>query len=179
MLARVPDAPPGTKGISCFIVPKFLVDDDGSLGERNGVTACRSSTRWASTPARPACSRYDDAVGYLVGEPNQGMRYMFTMMNTRAAVGRAAGPGGGGAAPTSRRWPTPASGAQGRAVGAPAGPASPIIEHPDVRRMLLTMRAHIEAMRALLYLNAEASTSPGTHPDADGAAARARSWSTC
>ena len=89
VLARVPDAPPGTKGISCFIVPKFLVNDDGSLGERNNVK-CIGIEHKMGIHASPTCVlEYDDAVGYLIGEePNAGMRYMFTMMNTaRLSVG--------------------------------------------------------------------------------------------
>ncbi|MGH9193514.1 MAG: acyl-CoA dehydrogenase family protein, partial [Acidimicrobiales bacterium] len=88
VLARVPDAPPGTKGISCFIVPKFLVAEDGSVGERNRVE-CVSIEQKMGINASPTCvMAYDGAVGYLIGEPNQGMRYMFTMMNTaRLSVG--------------------------------------------------------------------------------------------
>ncbi|HEU4841484.1 MAG TPA: acyl-CoA dehydrogenase family protein, partial [Ilumatobacteraceae bacterium] len=88
VLARVPDAPPGTRGISCFIVPKFLVRDDGSLGEANSLE-CVSIEHKMGINASPTCvMAYEDAVGYLVGEPNQGMRYMFTMMNTaRLSVG--------------------------------------------------------------------------------------------
>ena len=88
VLARVPDAPPGTKGISCFIVPKFLVGDDGALGERNSVE-CVSIEDKMGINASPTCvMAYEDAVGYLIGEPNQGMRYMFRMMNTaRLSVG--------------------------------------------------------------------------------------------
>ena len=88
VLARVPDAPPGTKGISCFIVPKFLVDDDGSLGERNTLE-CVSIEQKMGIKASPTCvMAYEGAVGYLIGEPNQGMRYMFKMMNNaRLSVG--------------------------------------------------------------------------------------------
>ncbi len=88
VLARVPDAPPGTRGISCFIVPKFLVGEDGSLGERNAVT-CASIEHKMGIHASPTCVlAYDDAVGYLIGEANAGMRYMFTMMNNaRLSVG--------------------------------------------------------------------------------------------
>ena len=88
VLARVPDAPPGTKGISCFIVPKLLVGDDGELGERNSVE-CVSIEDKMGINASPTCvMAYEDAVGYLIGEPNQGMRYMFRMMNTaRLSVG--------------------------------------------------------------------------------------------
>jgi alkylation response protein AidB-like acyl-CoA dehydrogenase len=88
VLARVPDAPPGTKGISLFIVPKFLVNDDGSLGDRNGVE-CVSIEHKMGINASPTCVLdYQDATGYLIGEANAGMRYMFTMMNNaRLSVG--------------------------------------------------------------------------------------------
>ena len=89
VLARAPDAPPGTKGISCFIVPKFLVNDDGSLGERNDVDVRldRAQDGHQGQPHLRA-GRSDGAVGYLIGEENQGMRYMFTMMNNaRLSVG--------------------------------------------------------------------------------------------
>jgi 3-(methylthio)propanoyl-CoA dehydrogenase len=156
VLARVPGAPPGTKGISCFIVPKYLVTADGSLGERNDVR-CVAIEHKLGIHASPTCvMSYGDvggAVGYLVGEANQGMRYMFTMMNNaRLSVGIQ------GLAMAERAYQDALRYAQqrrqGRAVGVPAGGPSPIIEHPDVRRMLLTMKAHIEAMRALLYTNA-------------------------
>jgi alkylation response protein AidB-like acyl-CoA dehydrogenase len=156
VLARVPDAPPGTRGISCFIVPKYLVNDDGSLGTRNDLR-CVSIEHKLGIHASPTCvMSYGDAggaVGYLIGEANQGMRYMFTMMNTaRLSVGLQ------GLAISERAYQDALRYAQernqGRATGAPAGEPSPIVEHPDVRRMLLTMRAYIEAMRALLYTNA-------------------------
>jgi alkylation response protein AidB-like acyl-CoA dehydrogenase len=156
VLARVPGAPPGTKGISCFIVPKYLVNTDGSLGERNDVR-CVAIEHKLGIHASPTCvMSYGDAggaVGYLVGEANQGMRYMFTMMNNaRLSVGLQ------GLAMAERAYQDALRYAQqrrqGRAVGAPAGTSSPIVEHPDVRRMLLTMKAYIEAMRALLYTNA-------------------------
>jgi hypothetical protein len=148
----VPDAPPGTKGISCFIVPKFLVADDGSLGERNSLQ-CVSIEHKMGINASPTCvMAYDDAVGYLIGEANQGMRYMFTMMNNaRLSVGLE------GLAIGDRAYQQAVAYAaerkQGRAPGATED--SPIIEHADVRRMLMTMKAHIEALRALVYLNAE------------------------
>ena len=156
VLARVPDAPPGTRGISCFIVPKYLVNADGSLGARNDLR-CVSIEHKLGIHASPTCvmSYGDDggAIGYLIGEANQGMRYMFTMMNTaRLSVGIQ------GLAIAERAYQDALRYAQerrqGRAIDAPKGEASPIVEHPDVRRMLLTMRAYIEAMRALLYTNA-------------------------
>ena len=153
VLARVPDAPPGTRGISCFIVPKFLVNDDGSLGERNAVK-CIGIEHKMGIHASPTCTmEYDGAVGYLIGEANAGMRYMFTMMNNaRLSVGLE------GLCVAERAYQAAVTYAQersqGRAIGAPAGVSSPIIEHADVRRMLLHMRSHIEAMRALAYTNA-------------------------
>jgi 3-(methylthio)propanoyl-CoA dehydrogenase len=166
VLARVPDAPPGTRGISCFIVPKFLVSDDASLGERNRVE-CVSIERKMGINASPTCvMAYDGAVGYLIGEPNQGMRYMFTMMNTaRLSVGLE------GLAVGERAYQQAVAYArerrQGRAPGAPAGESSPIIQHPDVRRMLLTMRSQIEALRCIAYLNAESLDLARLHPDGD------------
>ncbi|HEX6419982.1 MAG TPA: acyl-CoA dehydrogenase, partial [Acidimicrobiales bacterium] len=164
VLARVPDAPPGTKGISCFIVPKRLVDEDGTLGERNGVQ-CVSIESKMGINASPTCvMAYEDAVGYLIGEPNEGMRYMFKMMNNaRLSVGVE------GLSLGERAYQQAVAYArerrQGRAPGAPAGEPSPIVEHPDVRRMLLTMRAQIEALRCLAYLNAESIDLAARHPD--------------
>ncbi len=167
VLARVPDAPPGTRGISCFIVPKYLVNEDGSLGAGNDLR-CVSIEHKLGTHASPTCvMSYGDAggaVGYLIGEANQGMRYMFTMMNTaRLSVGVQ------GLAVAERAYQDALRYAQerrqGRAVGAPAGEPSPIVEHPDVRRMLLTMKAFIEAMRALLYTNAVSIDLARYHPD--------------
>jgi len=155
VLARVPDAPPGTRGISCFIVPKRLVSEEGSLGELNRVR-CIGIEHKMGIHASPTCTlEYDDAVGYLIGEPNAGMRLMFTMMNiARLSVGLS------GLAIGERSYQHALDYAierrQGRAVGAPAGADSPIIDHADVRRMLLTMRALVEAMRGLVYANAEA-----------------------
>jgi alkylation response protein AidB-like acyl-CoA dehydrogenase len=171
VLARVPGAPPGTKGVSCFLVPKFLIDDDGSLGARNEVH-CVSIEHKMGINASPTCvMAYEDAVGYLIGEPNEGMRYMFRMMNTaRLSVGLE------GLAIGERAYQQAVAYAaerrQGRAVGAPAGEFSPIIEHPDVRRMLLTMKAHIEALRGLAYLNAECLDYAKAHPDESVRAAR-------
>jgi 3-(methylthio)propanoyl-CoA dehydrogenase len=156
VLARVPGAPAGTRGISCFIVPKYLVNEDGSLGARNDVR-CVSIEHKLGVRASPTCvMSFGDAggaVGYLIGEANQGMRYMFTMMNTaRLSVGVQ------GLSIAERAYQDALRYAQqrrqGRAAGTLAGEQSPIVEHPDVRRMLLTMKAYIEAMRALLYTNA-------------------------
>ncbi len=167
VLARTPGAPPGTKGISCFIVPKFLVEADGSLGRRNDLR-CVSLEHKLGIHASPTCvmSYGDDGdcVGYLIGEENRGMRYMFTMMNNaRLSVGTQ------GLAIAERAYQQAAAFAlerrQGRGPGAPAGESSPIVAHADVRRMLMTMRAYVEAMRALIYSNAEAIDLARRHPD--------------
>ncbi len=159
VLARLPDAPPGTKGISLFIVPKFLVNEDGSLGERNDVKVV-SVEHKLGIHASPTCVMAygddgDGAVGYLVGEPNTGMRGMFTMMNdARLGVGIQ------GLAIAERAYQQALAYAQerrqGRGPTSEPGEQSPIIEHADVRRMLLTQKAYIEAMRSLCYLNGHA-----------------------
>jgi 3-(methylthio)propanoyl-CoA dehydrogenase len=157
VLARLPDAPPGTKGISLFLVPKYHVQDDGSLGERNDVKVIGLEHK-LGIHASPTCTMAfgeDDggAVGYIVGEPHTGMRSMFTMMNdARLGVGLQ------GLAIAERAYQQSVEYAQerrqGRAPTAEKGEQSPIIEHADVRRMLLTMKAYIEAMRCLTYANA-------------------------
>jgi 3-(methylthio)propanoyl-CoA dehydrogenase len=157
VLARLPDAPPGTKGISLFLVPKYHVEDDGSLGERNDVKVIGLEHK-LGIHASPTCvmgfgEDGDGAVGYLVGEPHKGMRAMFTMMNdARLGVGLQ------GLAIAERAYQQSVEYAQerrqGRAPTAEKGEQSPIIEHADVRRMLLTMKAYIEAMRCLTYANA-------------------------
>jgi 3-(methylthio)propanoyl-CoA dehydrogenase len=163
VLARVPSAPPGTRGISCFIVPKYLVGEDGRPGERNRVE-CVSIERKMGINASPTCvMAYEDATGYLIGEANQGMRYMFTMMNTaRLSVGLQ-GLGLGERA-YQRALAHAKERRQGRAPSARAGEQSRIVELPDVRRMLLTMRAYNEALRCLAYLNAECLDLAAHHP---------------
>ena len=168
VLARTPGAPPGTRGISLFIVPKFLVNSDGSLGERNDIKAV-SLEHKIGIHASPTCvmSLGDDgdgAVGYLVGEENRGMAHMFTMMNNaRLAVGVE------GLSISERAYQQALEYAQvrrqGRAVGAPKTESSLIIEHPDIRRMLMTMKANIEAMRGILYLTAGTIDRSRHHPD--------------
>ena len=158
VLARTPGSPPGTKGISMFVVPKYLVAADGSLGERNDVT-CVSIEHKLGIHGSPTCvmsfGENAGAVGWLVGDEREGMRNMFTMMNNaRLSVGLQ------GLAVAERAYQQALEYAkerrQGRAVGAPAGEQSAIIDHPDVRRMLMTQRAWIDAMRCLLYENAAA-----------------------
>jgi alkylation response protein AidB-like acyl-CoA dehydrogenase len=168
VLARLPDAPPGTRGISCFIVPKFLVNPDGSLGQRNDLR-CVSLEHKLGIHGSPTCvmSFGDEAgaIGYLVGEENRGMRCMFTMMNNaRLSVGLQ------GLAIAERSYQQALAFArerkQGRSLGADAVENAPIVQHADVRRMLLLMKSQIEAMRALIYLNAEAMDLARRHPDA-------------
>ena len=175
VLARTPDAAPGTRGISCFIVPKFLVGDDGALGDRNDVT-CVSIEHKMGIHASPTCvlqfGEDDGAVGYLIGEEQQGMRYMFTMMNhARLTVGLE------GLAIADRAYQQARAFAherlQGRSADAAPGTQSPIVEHPDVRRMLLTMKAYTEAMRCLVYANAAAFDTAEHDPDTDHRAAAA------
>ena len=158
VLARTPDAPAGTKGISLFIVPKFLVTDDGAPGERNDVR-CVSIEHKMGIHASPTCvMSYGDeggALGYLVGEENQGLRAMFTMMNSaRIAVGIQGVALGDAAYQKALAYAQERL--QGREVGGDSKGPAPIIAHPDVRRMLLFMRSHIEAMRALVVYNAAA-----------------------
>ena len=157
VLARTPDAAPGTKGISMFLVPKFLLDENGNPGEPNDIKVV-SLEHKLGIHASPTCvmsfgDEGDGAVGYLVGEEQQGMRNMFTMMNVaRIGVGME------GVAITEGAYQKAASYArervQGRAIGSDDRQSVAIIEHPDVRRMLLTMKAYAEAMRCMLYLAA-------------------------
>jgi len=156
VLARLPDAPPGTKGISLFLVPKFLVKDDGSLGARNDVRASGIEHK-LGIHGSPTCTMVlgdnEGAVGYLVGEENRGLACMFTMMNqARLAVGIQ------GVAIAERATQQALAFARERRQGAVPGGngAAPIIEHPDVKRMLLTMRALTAASRAIAYKCADA-----------------------
>ncbi|MCV6614582.1 MAG: acyl-CoA dehydrogenase C-terminal domain-containing protein, partial [Cellvibrionaceae bacterium] len=156
VLARLPDAPKGPKGISMFLVPKIMVNDDGSLGERNGVS-CGSIEKKMGIKGSATCvMNFDDAKGWLVGEPNQGLAAMFTMMNYERLV---VGIQGLGAA--ERSWQSAIEYARERLQSraptgavAPEKAADPIIVHPDVRRMLLTMRAYTEGSRALNHYTA-------------------------
>ncbi len=168
VLARLPDAPEGVKGISLFIVPKFLVDSDGRLGGRNDVQCVSLEHKMgihASPTAVLAFGEQGGAVGYLVGEPNRGLEYMFTMMNhARLNVGLE------GVAVAERAYQGALAYAkervQGRPVGLKAGERVSIVSHPDVRRMLMTMKAQVEAMRALAYYTAGAMDAANRHPDA-------------
>jgi len=169
VLARTPDAPEGVKGISLFAVPKVLVDADGSLGERNDVQ-CASIEHKLGIHASPTCvmayGEKGGATGFLVGEENRGLEYMFIMMNlARFSVGLE------GVGIAERAYQRAVGYArervQGKAVGLDkAAKAGPIIDHPDVRRMLMTMRSHVEATRAVAYVTAAAMDNARRHPDA-------------
>jgi alkylation response protein AidB-like acyl-CoA dehydrogenase len=151
VLARLPDAPKGVKGITMFLVPKFLPNADGKPGQRNGVT-CTSIEHKMGLKGSATCQLYfDDATGWLVGEPHKGMRAMFTMMNAeRLSVGIQ----GLGVAETAYQSAVAYAKerTQGRALSGAKYPdksADPIIVHPDIRRTLMTVRAYIEGCRAL------------------------------
>jgi alkylation response protein AidB-like acyl-CoA dehydrogenase len=167
VLARTPDAPPGVKGISLFIVPKFLVDDGGALGQRNDVF-CLSVEHKLGIHGSPTCvMSYGDregAVGYLIGEENRGLEYMFIMMNAaRLSVGLE------GIAIGERAYQQALAYAktrlQGRDIAGASSEPVPIIRHSDVRRMLLLMKSQTEANRALAYLVAAARDVAMRHPE--------------
>jgi 3-(methylsulfanyl)propanoyl-CoA dehydrogenase len=187
VLARIDGAPTGTRGISLFIVPKVLVSPDGRLGERNDVR-CVSLEHKLGIHASPTCvmafGEKQGAIGHLVGEANRGLEYMFIMMNTaRLAVGLE------GYAVAERAYQQAAEWARTRVQGRPPGAAggasatggsgapgtAAIVNHPDVRRMLLSMRSSVEAMRALTLYAAHQLDLAGHHRDrAKRAAAQAR-----
>ena len=167
VLARLPDAPEGVKGISLFVVPKFLLNDDGSPGSRNDVH-CVSIEHKLGIHASPTCVlAFGDnggAIGHMVGEPNRGLEYMFIMMNeARFAVGME------GVALAERAYQQAVEYArdrvQGTELGVRGGGKVSIIHHPDVRRMLLSMKSQTEAMRALAYVVAAANDKAHRHPD--------------
>ncbi|MEX5729373.1 alkylation response protein AidB-like acyl-CoA dehydrogenase [Rhodovulum iodosum] len=157
VLAKIPGGPEGTRGISLFLVPKFLPDAEGNPGERNAV-ACTGLESKMGLHGNATCAmRYEGATGFLVGEPHKGMRAMFTMMNeARLGVGlqgyaQAAAAYQGALDFACERL-------QGRALSGPAnpdGPADPILVHPDVRRMLMHQKSLVEGARALVFWGAE------------------------
>ena len=191
VLARTPDAPAGTKGISCFVVPKYLVNADGSLGARNDV-ACVSIEHKMGIKASPTCvlsfgDAGDGAIGELVGSLHGGIIAMFTMMN-HARIGVAVE----GLALAERAYQQARTFAaerkQGRSSQTARGDRAAIVEHPDVRRMLLTMKSQIQAARRLIYATAAAIDHAEHDRDADSRARHdeiaalftplAKSWST-
>ncbi len=167
VLARLPDAPEGVKGISLFVVPKFLVDPDGSPGTRNDIRCVSIEHKLGIHASPTAVLAYGDeggAIGELVGEPHRGLEYMFIMMNlARLAVGLQ------GVAIAERAYQQALAHAetrvQGTETGTRGGARVPIIRHPDVARMLLGMKAQTEAMRALAFVTAAALDLAARHPD--------------
>jgi 3-(methylsulfanyl)propanoyl-CoA dehydrogenase len=166
VLARTPDAPPGVKGISLFVVPKFLVNEDGSLGARNDVW-CLSVEHKLGIHGSPTCvmsyGDQDGAVGYLMGEENRGLEYMFIMMNlARLSVGLE------GVAIGERAYQQALAYAKTRLQGRDISGGTevvPIIRHPDVRRMLLLMKSLTQATRSLAYVVAGARDLAMRHSD--------------
>jgi alkylation response protein AidB-like acyl-CoA dehydrogenase len=166
VLARLPDAPEGVKGISLFVVPKFLINSDGSLGARNDAYCVSIEHKMGIHASPTAVMAFGDnggAVGHLVGKPNEGLKYMFIMMNAaRFSVGME------GLGLSERAYQKALAYAkervQGRAIeGSEASVA--IIRHPDVRRMLMLMKANVEAMRGLAYTVGAALDKALRHPD--------------
>ena len=165
VLARTPDAPLGTKGISLFVVPKFLPNERGEVGRRNDLR-CVSIEHKLGIHASPTCSMsfgdHDQCVGWLVGAERGGMRAMFTMMNAaRVNVGLE------GVAIAERAYQEALAYARERVQSVPIGGEvpGPIIEHPDVRRMLMTLRATTQALRAIAYYNGAAIDRAGNESD--------------
>jgi alkylation response protein AidB-like acyl-CoA dehydrogenase len=169
VLARVTGAPEGVKGISLFVVPKFMVNNDGSLGARNDVHCVSIEHKMGIKASPTAVLQYGDhggAVGYLVGQENRGLEYMFIMMNAaRYAVGVQ------GIAISERAYQKAVVYAkdrvQSRPVDGTLSAAAPIIHHPDVKRMLMMMRATTEGCRAMASVAAAAYDAAHRHPDAD------------
>ncbi|WP_459572766.1 acyl-CoA dehydrogenase family protein, partial [Cupriavidus sp. 8B] len=167
VLARTPNAPEGVKGISLFVVPKFLVNADGTPGERNDVHCVSIEHKLGIKASPTAVLQFGDhggALGTLVGEENRGLEYMFIMMNSaRFAVGMQ------GIAVSERAYQQAVAYArervQSRPVDGSAREAVTIIHHPDVKRMLMTMRGLIEGARAVAYVAAAASDAAHQHPD--------------
>jgi len=169
VLARLPDAPDGVKGISLFLVPKFLVNDDGSLGERNDLKCVSIEHKLGINASPTAVMSYGDndgAVGFLIGAENEGLKCMFTMMNNaRLAVGLE------GVAIAERAYQQALGYAIERVQSRDASGKSPeavtIVHHPDVKRMLLSMKSRTEAARALAYTAAATLDTANRHGDAN------------
>lgn len=168
VLARLPDAPKGSKGISLFVVPKFLPNADGSVGARNGFS-CAGIEHKMGIHASPTCvMNYDGATGWLVGQPHRGLPAMFTMMNTARLYVGVQGLGVGEAA-YQNALAYAKERLQGRALSGPKfpeKPADPITVHPDVRRMIYTMKCFTEGSRALAIMTALQVDIAHRHPDA-------------
>jgi Acyl-CoA dehydrogenases len=167
VLARIPDAPAGVKGISLFLVPKICVAEDGSLLEPNDVRCVSIEHKLGIHASPTAVLAFGDttgAVGYLVGEENRGLEYMFVMMNfARLSVGLEGIGVSEAAYQLARDYARER--VQGTPIGASGGQRAAIVHHPDVRRMLMTMKAQVEAMRAVAYTTARSIDFAHRHPD--------------
>ena len=169
VLARVQGAPEGVKGISLFVVPKFMVNKDGSLGARNDVHCVSIEHKMGIKASPTAVLQYGDhggAVGYVVGQENRGLEYMFIMMNSARF-----GVGVQGISIAERAYQKAVAFAkdrvQSRPVDGSIAASAPIIHHPDVKRMLMTMRAYTEGCRAMAATAAAAYDAAHHHPDAE------------
>jgi 3-(methylthio)propanoyl-CoA dehydrogenase len=169
VLARVTGAPEGVKGISLFVVPKFLLKPDGTLGERNDVHCVSIEHKMGIKASPTAVLQYGDhggAVGYLIGQENRGLEYMFVMMNAARF-----GVGVQGIAVAERAYQQAVAYARDRVQSRPVDGSTPgaaaIIHHPDVKRMLMTMRAHVEGCRAMALVAAAAFDAAHAHPEAE------------
>ncbi len=169
VLARVAGAPEGVKGISLFVVPKYLLKADGTLGERNDVHCVSIEHKMGIKASPTAVLQYGDhggAVGYLIGQENRGLEYMFVMMNAARF-----GVGVQGIAVAERAYQQAVAYARDRVQSRPVDGSTPgaaaIIHHPDVKRMLMTMRAHVEGCRAMALVAAAAFDAAHAHPDAE------------
>ena len=172
VLARTPDAPEGIKGISLFVVPKFIVNEDGSLGDRNPVTCGGLEEKMGIHGNATCVMNYDEATGWLVGDMHKGMRAMFTMMNeARLSVALQGYTQGEVAYQNALGFAQDRlQGRDATGVAAPDKPADPIIVHPDVRRNLMDQKAMVEGGRALVYWGAELIDRSHRLDDADAEA---------
>ena len=169
VLAKIQGGPEGIKGVSLFIVPKFLVNDDGSLGQRNGVAVGKIEEKMGIHGNSTCVMNYDEATGYLVGEEHKGMRAMFTMMNeARLGVGLQ------GYAQAESAYQNALAYAKDRLQGRdvtgaknPEGPADPLIVHPDIRRNLMDQKSFVEGARALTFWGAYLIDRAHKNNDAD------------
>jgi len=172
VLAKIPGGPDGVKGISLFIVPKFMVDEDGTLGARNGVTCGKIEEKMGIHGNSTCVMNYDEATGYLIGDAHKGLRAMFTMMN-EARMGVALQGYAQAEAAYQNAVEYAKDRLQGRAVTGPenaSGPADPLIVHPDIRRALMDQKSFVEGARAFTYWGASLidASHRGNDADAEG-----------
>tara|TARA_R110002072_G_scaffold122511_2_gene257126 strand:+ start:853 stop:2568 length:1716 start_codon:yes stop_codon:yes gene_type:complete len=160
VLARLPDAPAGVKGISMFLVPKFMINSDGNLGERNPVVCASIEEKMGIHGSSTCVMNFENATGYLMGNPNEGLRYMFTMMNlARLMVGLQ------GLGVAERATQGAIEYAKERKQATAINGGATIIHHPDVRRMIMTMKALTEGCRMVAYDTAKQYDMSKAHPD--------------